>query len=182
MPFTAASLSPQARNQFVLCALPLLQVIRQVPMDSPIHRKLLTLLWALPHLLLRVAAKDASAVTTSKIMAAASKFQLGQWQRLISDASPRRARNHQSHPLRPMDQVDKEQEAQSAIRAGSLHKARTILTSNGMAAGDQQTIDDLFARHPTSKHSPSTLPSLKFRTRNNHLASARSISSKPCNL
>ncbi len=39
-----------------------------------------------------------------------------------------------------------------------LHKAHTILTSNGMAAGDQQTIDDLLARHPTSKHLPSTFP------------------------
>lgn len=157
-PFTASVLSSAARYQFLHCALPLLQVIQQTDMDSDLHMRLVGLFWALPHLLLRVGPKDSVDVVTSKIVRNANAFQRGQWASLIAQAGPRPRRSSPTSPAPDMDIEEKVLMAQRCIQAGSLKKARTLLTSNGMASGDtQEIIDDLHRRHPTSK-TPSAPP------------------------
>jgi hypothetical protein len=151
-PFTATSIPFKAQHQFIHSVLPLLQVIRQTEMGSDLHQRLIALFYALPHLLLRVGSKDSQTVVASKILSATTAFQHGHWAALVARSSPRPARPTQSARPSLMDLDDKVTMAQKCIQAGSLRKARTVLTSNGMASGDpQEIIDDLHRRNPASK-------------------------------
>jgi hypothetical protein len=88
-PFTASTILPKAQFQFVHCVLPILQVLCYTQFSLPLHQRLVMLLWALPHLLLRVGPKDTPETVTSKILAASKAFQQGQWAPLIAKASER---------------------------------------------------------------------------------------------
>ena len=161
-PFTASTIPPKARLQFVHSVTPLLRVMRQTEVGSDLHKSLSALFWAIPHLLLRVGPKDNADIVANKILQSTAAFQRGEWASLVAKASPR-PRHPRSAPVQSfdMDLDEKVTMAQKCIQAGSLRKARTLLTSNGMATGDtQEIIDDLLRRHPTSKTPFSSLPPL----------------------
>lgn len=127
--------------------------------DGDLAEGLLLVVILLPQFVLRVASNDDVPTQTSKISRALHLFEEGKWLRLTKElfAQGKRRRAFLASNLDTVQHITSEEKAKRAedlVAGGALGKARTVLTSEGLAQGNTDDIKmDLLRRHPQRKHS-----------------------------
>jgi len=135
--------------------------------DGDLAESLLLVVIMLPQFLLRVASSDDVPTQTSKISRALHLFEEGKWLRLTRElfAQGKRRRDFLASNTDTVQHITSEEKAKRAedlVAGGALGKARTVLTSEGLAQGNTDDIKmDLLRRHPQQKRSWEVCSELK---------------------